>query len=195
MKKSTPESRILTGIFFGPPILVALAVFGPWELHWLPRAEPPYGQRYDSPVVLPATSLETPTRARLGQDWARERWSLIFAHLSACDARCWEGLELLRQVRLALPRDRELVQRVYLYGGDIGALSTYPGSTKELIMGRIDGPAEAELRAALGEDDLVDGHFYISNPLGNLVFSYPLDAERQGILRDLQRLLTISRVN
>ena len=193
MKKSSPESRILSGLFFGPPLLVALAVFGPWELHWLPRAEPPYGQRYDPPVVLPATSLETPTRAPLRQDWARERWSLIFARLSDCDARCWEELELLRQVRLALPRDHELVQRVYLYGGDIGALPANPASTKELIMGRIDGPAEAELRAALGEDDLVSGRIYISNPLGNLVFSYPLDAERPGILRDLERLLTISR--
>ena len=100
---------------------------------------------------------------------------------------------MLRQVRLALPRDHELVQRVYLYGGDIGALQAHSASTKELIMGRIDGPGEAELRVALGEDDLVSGRIYISNPLGNLVFSYPLDAERQGILRDLERLLTISR--
>ena len=193
MKKPSTESRILSGLFFGPPILVALAVFGPWELDWLPQAEPPYGQWYDPSVVLPATSLETPTRAPLPQDWAQERWSLIFARLSTCDARCREGLELLRQVRLALPRDHELVQRVYLYGGDIGALPAHSASTKELIMGRIDGPAEAELRAALGEDDLVSGRIYISNPLGNLVFSYPLDAERQGILRDLERLLTISR--
>ena len=194
MKKASPESRILTVLFFGPPILVALAVFGPLELRWLPRAEPPYGQRYDPPVALPATSLETPTRARLDPDWARERWSLIYARLSACDARCGEGLELLRQVELALPRDREFVQRVFLYGGDIGAVAAQPASTRELIMGRIDGSAEEELRAALGEDHLVGGRIYISDPLGNLVFSYPLDAERQGILRDLERLLAISRI-
>ena len=194
MSKASTESRLLTVLFFGPPILVALAVFGPWELQWLPRAEPPYGQRYDPPIVLPATSLETPTGTRLGADWARERWSLIYARLSACDARCLDALELLGEVRLALPRDQEFVQPVYLFGGDPGALAAQTTSAGSLIMGRIDGPSEAELREALGEDELAGGRFYISDPLGNLVFSYPRDAERQGILRDLERLLAISRV-
>ena len=61
-------------------------------------------------------------------------------------------------------------------------------------MGRIDGPAGAELRRALGEERLADGGIYIADPRGDLVLSYPLDASEQGILRDLRRLIALSRI-
>lgn len=192
MKRSL-ESRILAVLFFGPPVLVAVAVLGPWELDWLPQAETPYGQRYDPPIPLPATPLVTPDGDRTSPEWARARWSLIYARASACDDRCVQRLETLRQVTLGLSRDREFVQRVYLYGGDMGALGAERALRADLVIGRIDGQAAADLRSALGQDDLSDGHIYIADPRGNLVYSYPLDAEREGILRDLERLLAIYR--
>ena len=194
MKKPSAESRLLTLLFFGPPILVALAVFGPWELGWLPQVEGPYGQRYDPPTELPETSLQTPTGSPTNADWARGRWSLIYAQLSVCDGPCLARLELLRQVRFGLAEDAELVQRVYLHGGNIGALLIEGGLTAELVIGRVDGPAGAELRRALGEEGLFGGQIYIADPRGNLVMSYPPDADPQGILRDLERLLAVSRV-
>lgn len=194
MKKSSPESRILTALFLGPPVLVALAVFGPWELGWLPQAEGPYGQRYDPPIVLPEILQETPTGSPPSVEWVRVRWSLIYARVSGCDEPCLEWLELLRQVRLALAEDRELVQRVYLYGGSMDALDAETVLTTGLVMRRIDGPAGTELRQALGEDRLDDGHIYIADPGGNLVLSYSLDVEHQGIITDLKRLLAISRI-
>lgn len=190
MSRSTPASRILTVLFFGPPVVVALAVFGPWELDWLPQAEGPNGQRYDPPIALPATQSGGPTDV----EWPSARWSLIYARVSSCEESCLEWLELLRQVRLALSQDGELVQRVFLHGGNVSALDGDTGLTMGLVMRRIDGPAGTELRQALGENRLADGHIYIADPGGNLVLRYSPDAEQQGIVADLKRLLAISRI-
>ncbi len=181
-------------MFFGPPILVALAVLGPWEPGWLPRPEGPYGQRYDPPVALPEIALETPSGGRGSAQWPRAQWSLIYAGLSTCDARCVQALEVLRGAVLALPQEREYLQRVYLYGGDTDAIEMETSLTADLTMGRIDDPGAAELRRALGDDRLAGGYIYISDPGGNLVLSYPPDAEREGILDDLKRLIAISRI-
>ena len=61
-------------------------------------------------------------------------------------------------------------------------------------MGRLDGAAAADLREALGEGSLTGGSIYIADPRGDLVYSYPPDAEWQGILEDLKRLIAIARI-
>ena len=60
-------------------------------------------------------------------------------------------------------------------------------------MGRVGGQAGREMRRVLGEERLRDGYIYITDPLGHLVLSYPPDAEQQGILADLKRLIVIAR--
>ena len=194
MRKRSWESRILAVLFFGPPVLVALAIFGPWELGWLPQIQLPYGERYKSTVVLPESTLELNSGGLLESDWARGRWSLIYAHISDCSENCLRSLNVLEGVQLAASNELENIQLVYLYGGnDSVSLSTI-NLPEGLIIGRIEGPTAAPLRKVLGEDLLMEGRIYIVNPNGKLVFGYPPDAEQQGVLRDLKRLIAIRRV-
>jgi len=192
MGRPSRESRLLTVLFFAPPVLVALAVFGPWELDWLPQAETPYGSRFEPPVALPDTPLQTLSAVRAG--WARGRWSLIYAREAGCDAPCLRSLAVVREAALALPRDTELVQGVFLYGGDLGDLGARRTATAGLVVGRIDGPTSAALRGALGEAGLRDGYLLIADPGGRLVFGYPPDAQLEGIVSDLRRLLALYRI-
>ena len=194
MRKRSWESRILAVLFFGPPVLVAVAIFGPLELGWLPQIQPPYGERYKSTVILPESSLELNSGGILESDWTRGRWSLIYAHISDCGENCLRSLNVLEGVQLAASNELEDIQLVYLYGGnDSVSLSTI-NLPEGLIIGRIEGSAAAPLRKVLGEDLLMEGRIYIVNPNGKLVFGYPPDAEQQGVLRDLKRLIAIRRV-
>jgi len=183
----------LTVLFFGPPILVALAVLGPWDLGWLPQAEEPYGTRYDPPISLPVVPLQATGGEDTETEWPRGRWSLIYAGLADCDRICIDRLRTLAEVIDALPGEAQYLQRVFLYGGDIGALESSQ-LAQGLTMGRIDGAAAAGLREALGEGSLAGGSIYIADPRGDLVYSYPPDAEWQGILEDLKRLIAIARI-
>ena len=192
MGRPSRESRLLAVLFFAPPVLVALAVLGPWELDWLPQAETPYGSRFEPPVALPDTPLQTLGAARAG--WSRGRWSLIYAREAGCDAPCLRSLAVVRQAALALPRDTELVQGVFLYGGELDALSAQRTATAGLVVGRIDRETSAALRRALGEGGLRDGYLLIADPGGRLVFGYPPDAQLEGIVSDLRRLLALYRI-
>ena len=62
---------------------------------------------------------------------------------------------------------------------------------------------ETEKRAAKRLEGYVDriikqnlkpNIFYISDPLGNLMMSYPADINPKGILKDLKKLLRASRI-
>ncbi len=194
MRKHSWESRILAVLFFGPPVLVALAIFGPWELGWLPQIQLPYGERYKSTVVLPESTLELNSGGLLESDWARGRWSLIYAHISDCGENCLRSLNVLEGVQLAASNELEDIQLVYLYGEKNSVSLSSPGLPDGLIIGRIESSTAAPLRRVLGEDFLMEGRIYIANPNGKLVFSYPPDAEQDGLLRDLKRLIAIRQV-
>ena len=43
-------------------------------------------------------------------------------------------------------------------------------------------------------DPLLERRLYLVDPLGNLMMSYPADAEPGGIIKDLKRLLRYSRI-
>ena len=175
-------------------MLVALAIFGPWELRWLPQVQLSYGERYKPLVVLPESPLKLNGGGILESNWARGHWSLIYAHLSDCSEDCLRSLSVLESVQLAVSNEIESIQVVYLYGTKDSASVNISGLSGRLIIGRIEGSTAAPLREVLGESSLVRGRIYIVNPSGKLVFSYPPNAEEHGVLRDLKRLIALNRI-
>ncbi|HLF12628.1 MAG TPA: hypothetical protein VJA26_15605 [Gammaproteobacteria bacterium] len=188
MRRPKRELWLIALVCLGPVVLALLTYYGAWELGWIPRL-PGSRELIEPQVALPATPLEGPDGPMPG-GWARYRWSLIYARITACEERCAQHLGRLHQVQLALGRDLDRVQRVYLYAGDAAAIA----ADAQLLMGRLDDDRGAPLLRLLGEDRIQDGRIYICDPLGNLVLSYPADVEQKELLRDLQRLLDVSGI-
>ena len=73
-------------------------------------------------------------------------------------------------------------------------LVNYPG---QKVM-RVETSAQGVLlnKISLGNtvDPIKSGYIYISDPLGNLMMSYPADINPKGILKDLKKLLRASRI-
>jgi hypothetical protein len=172
----------------GPLALAAVLYYGPWGLDWLPRLAGD-GELVEPRTALPLEWLEAPAGA-LAPSPTGYRWSLIYVRMAPCEAHCIDALARLRQVQLALGRDLARVQRVYLQGGEPRPV---PGDPQLLTRG-LDGEASADLSDVLGADRIREGRVYIADPLGNLVSSYPADAAQRELLRDLRRLLSVSRI-
>ena len=168
----------------GPFVLAAILYYGPWQRSVLPTL-PGVRELVQPPIALPPGWFDGPSTA--ADD--RYRWSLIYARIAACDRQCVADLERLKQVHLALGRDVERVRRVYLYTGDEPHLP----DERQLIVRRLDDERGAPVLGLLGEDRLRAGRVYIADPSGNVVVSYPPSAEQKELLRDLQRLLAVSR--
>lgn len=191
MSKGPPLTLVLVAVLFlGPAILAALLYFGPFRLEGLDMLPNPDREFFAEPETLPLMPLTTPDGGRTADDWARYRWSLIYARITPCEGACFGHLQRLTQVYLALGGERDRVQRVLLAVGSLDDFSRDP----ELLIGRLDVPASAALVELLGKERLRGGRYFVVDPLGNVILSYPPDADQRRLLEDLERLLKVSRV-
>jgi cytochrome oxidase Cu insertion factor (SCO1/SenC/PrrC family) len=184
------DLALIALITLGPLAFAFIVYFGPLEMGELPQLQNPDRELLPVPLKLPEVALRTPGGARTAPDWARYRWSLIYAKITPCEGRCTESLVRLTQVYLALGRDRLRAQRVFLTADADFRLTGDP----ELLVGYLNDDREAELVEALGRDRLEQGRFFIIDPLGNLVMTYPPEADQGRLLKDLERLLNVSRI-
>ncbi len=186
-------------------VLFALPVAGAWLLHALGGGWHGSGTTNHGELIVPARPLEPFSLPRLagGPPLAlrdlRGRWTLVYIAPDGCDAACETNLYKMRQVRLALGKDMDRVQRLLVVVGAAPAdlksrLQDYPGTMVAAGGGddlaRFTAQFEVPGRLAsahAGRLDLVD-------PLGNFMMSYPAGAEPRGVLKDLQRLLSISGI-
>jgi hypothetical protein len=187
MKRLASPLTVLAVVFIGPLVLAIVLyagrdTFGPFDS--MPN---PDRELIEDARVMPPTVLEGPDGAAAA---FRSRWSLIYAKMAACDAACLRALERLNQVYDALGKERQRVRLVYLAPArSLGA----PGA-RSYLAGRLDTVEGAELARLLGPERLAAGRYFVVDPLGNLVLSYPADADQSRLLEDLERLLNVSRI-
>jgi len=176
-------------ILFGGPLVLAVALYfsGRADFGTLPN---PDRELIAGAIRIPDEPLETPDGGLTAPEWARYRWSLIYAKIGPCETVCQEHLTRLTQVYLALGGDRDRTQRVLL------ATDSVPEPVRDgtLVVGLLDRGAGVALADLLGRDRIGPGRFIIVDPLGLVVVSYPPDADQSRLLKDLERLLDVSRV-
>ncbi len=122
------------------------------------------------------------TTAELGwQVEGDERVWWLWTAAPGCAEPCQATAKDLRALHILLNREADRVRRGYT---------------------NLAGNAEADWLAAFPEleevaiaslESITPG-IYIIDPLGNLVFRYPLDSEPKPILEDLKRLLKVSQI-
>ncbi len=102
----------------------------------------------------------------------------------------------MRQVRLALGKDRERVNTLLLLEETPApALRQWLADQHAaLLVGVADRAARAELVGAFPTPGAMGGWIYLLDPLGNLLMRYPVASEPRGMFKDLQRLLRLSKV-
>lgn len=115
----------------------------------------------------------------------RGKWLLVAIDAPACDAWCEKKLYYLRQLRRALGKDMDRVERLWLV--------TEPGRPRAGILPLIEG-AMVEPAARLSDfpGNPVD-HIYLVDPFGNLMMRYPRDPDPSRMLKDLQKLMKFAR--
>lgn len=175
---------LLALVFFGPLLAAVIAYYGPWQ--WAPRAA--HGELIEPPIPLPPGVLTSAAAGEAPSEPPRARWFLIYARTAPCTDECSEQMIRLVQVRLALAEDADRVQLVSLLTGPSLEQLAQPG----WLVVDVDASRGAGVTELLGREALLRGRVYIGDATGNLVMSYPPNAEQKGILEDLERLLELS---
>jgi hypothetical protein len=134
---------------------------------------------------------------RTAPDFLKHKWTLLYWGAGDCSDRCRTNLYNTRQVRTALNRDMDRVQRVFIATGDCCDFDYLAQSQADLITVRAGTDADPLLKrlpAFDGIDPAQADRIYLIDPLGNLMMSYAPDAKPRGMLDDLKRLLGLSSV-
>lgn len=121
------------------------------------------------------------------------KWIMLQIADAECAPPCRERLHDMRQLRLAMGKDKDRLERVWLVT-DSKPLET-------MLMREYDGThilrAKPEaLKSWLPTEagTAISDHLYMIDPLGNLMMRFPKDADPNKIKKDLSKLLKASRI-
>lgn len=166
---------VLLALFF------ALPAAGAWLAWWLelaPGATGSYGTLI-APQPLAAEALAP----------LRGRWVLVQIDSGACDAACERKLYFMRQLRRATGRDMTRIERLWLVSDDVVPAPALAAAIEGTVIAR----ADARLIERFPAEGSPAVHIYLVDPLGNLMLRFPHDPDPSRMLKDLQRLLKVSR--
>jgi cytochrome oxidase Cu insertion factor (SCO1/SenC/PrrC family) len=131
------------------------------------------------------------------------KWVLVTLDGGTCAEACVKKLYNMRQVRTALGKERERVERAWLITDD-APLSTmtireYDGTrmlrTRDAALLRaFTAGALSQTGASNSAANNPADHVYLIDPLGNLVLRFPKNEEPARMKKDLDRLLKYSRI-
>jgi hypothetical protein len=159
----------------------------------------PEGRSNHGELITPARPMPAlPLRSLDGRVIAsaalKGQWLLVVVAPSACPADCEKRLYLQRQLREALGRERERIDKVWLITDDgplAPALRQALEATPALWILRSDARAvSAWLEPAAGR--ALEQQIYLADPQGDWMMRFADDSDPKGIKRDLDRLLRAS---
>jgi cytochrome oxidase Cu insertion factor (SCO1/SenC/PrrC family) len=203
MKELSAHDRRQRRIFIG----VALMFFAPLALSfylyygkfWHPGGRVNAGELVDPARPLPALALPLAAPAADGAQtnpqFLKGKWTFLYVQHGRCGDDCLKHLYDTRQVRLALDREMNRVQRVFIGDSDCCDLKELLAAHPDLIAVR-SSAADDSLLALLPQrsGSLNSERVYLIDPLGNLMMFYAADAKPKGMLEDMKRLLRLSSI-
>ena len=186
---------VLALMFFAPLGLAFYLYYGHGS--WHPGGHVNAGDLVQPARPLPSLSLPLWGSGTTDPNFLKRKWTFLYVAAGPCAEACRTRLYDTRQVRLALDRDMDRVQRVFVADPDCCDAQWLHEQHPDLITIRA-GAAVTPLLALLpGRDGAAIAaapHVYLIDPLGNLMMSYAADVKAKGMLEDMKRLLRLSSI-
>lgn len=176
------------GAFFAAPVLLAWLAY---RFDWATGTTGNYGALL-KPAALPDAALTALDGRPFPLEGLRGKWVLLQFDGSRCDAYCERKLYFMRQVRKALGRDAERVERLWVLT-DQGLPSAKLLAAAEGT--RVARTVNGRFLAAFPAEATPADHIYLVDPMGNLMLRFPRDPDPSRMLKDLQRLLKYSQAD
>lgn len=186
----------LVGVFALPFLIAVL-----WYLNvsqWGVGRTMNYGHLVTPPVPLKVASLPLVLgHGHLTSQYFKGRWTLVYIGGTDCTPDCRAALYATRQIRLALGENIRRVQRLYIVTGEPQKLGFLEVEDPDLTIARAQGSQGKHFmrqffKAAHAE---LGQRIYLVDPMGNLMMSYPAAVNPHGLMRDLERLLSVSEIS
>ena len=180
-------------LFAGPLLFAFLWYYG------MGAVLAPKEQANHSPLInpiVPLESFENPVLPEgiLGNETLKRMWTIVHRIGPECAERCQQSLYNTRQARLAVGRDARRIQRILLFSdsGIAGEFET--GQPDAFFAEQAEKGLELQLtdiarQRGIGNDDAI-----LIDPLGNVMMVIPADLDPRLLIKDMKKLLKLSRI-
>jgi cytochrome oxidase Cu insertion factor (SCO1/SenC/PrrC family) len=187
---------LLAALFFLPVIASTVLYYSGWR----PQAMVNRGELVHPARQIADLGLIALDGSEIRFSQLRKKWTMLYFGSAECGTDCMKAIYKMRQVQATQGKDSDRIQRVFVVT-DTRALDMFRYTVKdypEMLV--IKGPEEAvgqlakqfTLPAGSPLDGL--GRIYLIDPLGNLMMSYPADADPSDMRKDLVRILKVSQI-
>jgi cytochrome oxidase Cu insertion factor (SCO1/SenC/PrrC family) len=187
---------LIAALFLVPLVASFLLYYGADGLG--PSGRTNQGELLDPARPLPALVLPLADGGTTSPGFLEGKWTWAYVGDGRCDPRCRQALYLTRQSRIALNKDLDRVQRVFLVTSGCCDRDFLRSEHPDLLVVDASGaPAGALLAPFPVYDGIAParaGRIYLIDPLGNLLLSYGPKAPDKALLQDLKKLLKLSHI-
>jgi len=193
ISRSRLKLLIVFTLFLGPLIIAVVWYYG------FGAVFAPKSAVNNAPLVQPAVPLDPFTNLRLdGEQVNLEnlsgRWTMVHRLGSECDDGCVLSLYNTRQTRLALGKDSNRVQR-FLLGSDVALMESIAANHADLgLLLNVAGGLNSQLEPIVDSEHIGPHDALLIDPLGNVMMSVPTDLNPSLLLKDLKKLLRLSKI-
>ena len=159
-----------------------------------PEGQPNFGALIDPQRPLPAATTQT-LDGQAGELTAlKGQWLLLSVAGGACADRCEKNLYFQRQLREALGKEKDRLDRVWLVNDGVAVRNALlPALASSTVLRVAPAALSQWLEPAAGQR--LQDHLYLVDPMGNWMMRFPADMDAAAAAkarRDLERLLRAS---
>ena len=179
-------------VLFLLPVVLAWVVY---TRDWVPADTTNNGTLVTPVRPLDARVLLDFEGQPLGESYLNGRWTLVYVGDGNCERQCRQALHNMKQVRLALDKDMQRVQRLY-----VATTALSPRSRDALVeqqpgLQLAIAPPPWLMAFSLDQTPAhSSGRIYLVDPQSFLMIYYESGVDPKGILQDLERLLKVSQL-
>ena len=159
-----------------------------------PEGRRNYGDLITPPVDMPELQTQDERGEAVPLKSLKGQWLLVAVGGGACDATCQENLYFQRQLREALGKDKDRLDRVWFIMDDAPVnKSLLPALNQSQVLRLKAEALQGWLQPAAGHA-LAD-HLYLVDPMGNWMMRFPAPmnvSSAAKVKRDLERLMRAS---
>ncbi len=176
---------VILALCAAPTVAAWLAYFV-----WQPQSRANYGELIDPrPLSDPELRRLDGETFRLSQ--LRGKWILLQMDAAACGEGCRRKLAYMRQARLALGRDAERLERVWLLDDGASPDATLLREQEGL---RVAHDPRGAFLTEFPPSGKAAEYIYLIDPQGTLMLRFPGEPDGRRMVKDLARLLKASRI-
>lgn len=196
------RSRLkLIAIFslFVGPLLVAFFWYYGLGTILLPQGRSNYAPLITPPITLTAFENSRFDRGSISLGALKHKWTIVHLIDSQCDEQCEKALYNTRQTRLALGKDANRIQRYVVINNAVLANKIQRHHADAVLLKQseqgMDKPGiYKQLQPIIEQYNMGNHDALLIDPLGNVMMMIPLALSPRLLLKDLKKLLKVSRI-